>query len=300
MQASDFLKKMGLHEHEVRLYLLGLSLGTQATSIFAKKLSLPRSTTQLYLLNLTKFGYMSKTVRAGVQFFTSLPPDHLENIITKRKDELQKREMELREVLPELSARKSELSQVPDVTYYDGEDGVKAIYRDLLEQKVDLLLFQSPLDHYTASFSKFLEKHIRKQVQEGIHVKALTPKVPDFSVNFLMQYDKISNVERCFTLQDEMNIPSQMLVYGDRVAIISGHTERMRGILIKDKDYATTMEILFKFIWSASKKIHNKIVMNDDPLNYAEDVREMNIKNNENVAEYITDIFHMNGAREKK
>lgn len=291
MQASDFLKKMGLHEKEAQLYLLGLSLGTQATSLFAKKLNLPRSTTQLYLLNLAKQGYMTKSMRAGVQFFTSLPADQISSILNKHKVELEKREEEFYEILPELTARRNETTTIPDFTYYDGEDGIKAIYKDILEQKSELYLFQSPGDHYSESYGKFLEQHIRRQVQEGIHVRALTPKIPEFDVHFLLEYDKKSFVERRFTSLEELHLPGQILSYGDRVAIITGHQSRIRGFLIKDKDFSDTVKILFDYIWKKSLSEHKKVLKE---ANYQEDMKEVSPlveQNDKEIADYYARTF---------
>lgn len=269
----SFLEKMGLHKNEVRLYLEGLSVGTQATSVFARKTGLPRSTTQLYLQNLTKMGFMSKTLKAGIQYFTSFPPSEIQNIIENKRQELNAIGTTLESILPLLKSHQTADYHMPHMTIMEGKVGVQKLFKDILSTGEEVLAFKSPLfDFKDPVLRKMMEEFLFELKSESILLRTLTPKAEKHSAQFSMGQAEYFGFQRRFIDLDAYNIYCQMFVYGDKLGMIMKDTD-IQCVLIQEKFLTLFFQRQFDYLWKSALPYHKKILKDDDLSKYDPEFR---------------------------
>lgn len=99
MQIQKIIERLGYTPNEARLYLATLSLGEAHISDIAAKVKLPRTSTQLLMDKLHKDGLVNFYVQRRYKYWVAEKPERLLQII-------QKREEDMREALPALTALK--------------------------------------------------------------------------------------------------------------------------------------------------------------------------------------------------
>ncbi|MFN7159990.1 MAG: helix-turn-helix domain-containing protein [Candidatus Gracilibacteria bacterium] len=270
----SFLEKMGLHKNEVKLYLQGLAIGTQATSVFAKKTGLPRSTTQLYLQNLVKLGFMSKTLRAGVQYFTPFPPSEIENIIDSKKEELNVIGNTLTNMLPLLKSHQNTDYNMSRMTVFEGKLGVQKLFKDIVATGKEVLVFKSPLYHFdNPALRKMTESFMLELKRNEIPVRALTPKAKKHSAEYSISQAEYYGFQRRFIEMDIYELPCQIFAYGDKLGIITNDSE-IQCVVIQEKFLTTLMYRQFEYLWSAALPYHKKVLKDDDLEKHEEPYRK--------------------------
>jgi sugar-specific transcriptional regulator TrmB len=110
--AEELLKRLGLNENEIKVYLTCLRLGNVAVSVIAKKNNINRTTVYAIVENLTKKGYLASFIRSGINYYSAIEPELL---IEKSKQALREAEKTLKfaemylPILKKLEPEKSDL-----------------------------------------------------------------------------------------------------------------------------------------------------------------------------------------------
>src|SRR5947207_2331236 len=89
------LRKLGLNEKDISIYLALLSLGSSSVRKIAEKSGLNRGVTYESLKSLQKFGLISYYHKDKHQHFTAEDPSTLSKILARKKTEIENIEVEL-------------------------------------------------------------------------------------------------------------------------------------------------------------------------------------------------------------
>lgn len=268
-----FLESLGLHPHEVKIYLEGLAIGKQATSVFARKIAVPRSSVQVYLGNLAKKGMMIRSLHKGVQYYTSIPPEELETILAHEKQRVAQMENSLTSVMGLLQSHHKTEFALPNMTTYEGLDGVQKIYDFIIKEKEEVYFFRSPFYNYENKVpSETITRFISMLKKAQVPMKGLTHKYKKYSVNYILERDLFFGVTRRFSSLDIFNNPSQLILFGEYLATITSDGE-LSCILIRSAPLSTMLKNIFTCIWELSLRYHEEVIKKDDPLSYEEGFR---------------------------
>lgn len=126
------LKRIGLDEREIEVYLALLPMKIGRASAIAKAAKQSRSHTYLVLQSLEARGLVSQVERGSVLHFVAEPPQRLVTYVRGREEELKQTAQLAEGALPYLKSLTSPLVGAPKVTMLQGIDGMKQVYRDAL------------------------------------------------------------------------------------------------------------------------------------------------------------------------
>lgn len=129
------LHRIGLDEREVEVYLALLALKVARASAIAKTSKQSRSHTYLVLRSLEEKGLVSEIERGKVLHFVAEPPQRLLSFVQDKEQELHDLKPIVEGVLPLLSSLTSPLVSKPRVTLLQGMEGMKQVYRDILQEE---------------------------------------------------------------------------------------------------------------------------------------------------------------------
>ena len=101
------LRKLGLTEKEVRIYLAGLELGPTSVQNIAAEARLTRPTTYEIIKKLEQKGLFAETGRKGKRYFTAQSPENILGILRTQKREIEEKEREFIRIISVLELRYS-------------------------------------------------------------------------------------------------------------------------------------------------------------------------------------------------
>lgn len=239
---ENLLQRIGLNEKEAKVYLTLLELKESPISLIAKKSNLKRPTVYIILETLEKNGFASHFKREKVLYYRASDP---KLILESEKNKIQ----ELERALPDLQSIQSRFEIVPQMSVYQGKNGLIQIMEDTLNSKEELLCWCDVDLATNTILSDYFPRYLEKKIQKKIWLKGIFmhnegglrhKKNQDTELRevYLIPKDK-------FPFKNEINI------YDDKVAIISH--EDCVGVIIQNKSIADTQKAIFNLAFEYAK-----------------------------------------------
>ena len=179
MQPSDLLD-FGLTNEEARVYIGILELGGSYVSAIAKKAGVHRVVCYKILEGLVTKGLVNRFTKNNVKHFSVESPEIL---VRRQQEKLAKAE----KLLPELLSITNALAYKPKVQYYEGLEGMKNIFEDILTAKGELLGYTSLEDIPKVFPADYLRDWISRKIERRIKTRMLSPHTPA-SLKYLQKY----------------------------------------------------------------------------------------------------------------
>jgi len=231
------LREFGLTDKEVRVYLALLRLGTALVQDIAKEAGTYRTYTYEILKSLREKGIVSYVIKAGKQYFSVAEPEKLVNI-------LREKESKINRILPDLKKIYKSAIEKPKVEFYEGIQGLKSIFDDLIRTKKEILVYGSTKKQFQL-MKFYFPNFIIRRIKARIKTKVLNEKSPE-SLE-LHKRDKEELREMRF-LPSHVEFPTTTNIYGNKVAILSLEKDIV-GVIIENEDIAKTQRKVFYLLW---------------------------------------------------
>ena len=240
------LKKLGMTEKEIKLYLKMLELGETGANTLSKRLGENRTSTYSLLQSMQKKGLISFIVKKGVKYFIPTDPTFLINQYTAGAKNLQK-------LLPELLAIHNVQGQKPKITFYEGVEGIKQIGEILLQIPSSTRYSFMGVNEATihSEIKKFYEEDfINRRIELGIKYKGIVagyiPMGNKYDPTEKAQLRDLKYVNpKKFPIRNHIDIFPE-----NKIAIYSYHKDEMMGVIIEHEAFYTTMKTVFELAWA--------------------------------------------------
>jgi len=138
------LRKLGLKEKEVSVYLAALELGFTSVQNIAQKAGLSRPTVYEIIKELTKKGLMKEIKRQGSvrgerSYFAAESPDNLLGLLRVQKREVEEKEREFVRIISALRAKYNLAGQV-EIRSFEGAE-IKVLLDDFSQSQTEEIYF---------------------------------------------------------------------------------------------------------------------------------------------------------------
>lgn len=239
------LVDMEIPRNEALTYAALHSLESVSIRKVAAATGINRGTTYEALKSLVGRGLVSVRRNGPREYYTAESPEKVYTIIRDRRRELLEVSKAAKDIIPILMAQKTTPQSGPLVRYYEGDDGVVTILRDVLQE---CRLMTEP--HYHAYSSAPLRKYLYRKfprftetrIAEGIHVKVIAVGEGG---------EVAAAAERKWLSADYADISSYTLIYGNKLAVISISDDNTPyGVVIEDAGTASMQRLLFEQLWN--------------------------------------------------
>ncbi len=251
------LEVFGLTHQEITVYLEMLVLGSVPVSVVAKRLKLTRSTIRYTLEKLVRKKLLIQSQKNKTFYFTPEDPEKIIRVLQDKKLELDHQESAINSVLDDLKSLQNPLKNLPKVQYFEGEDGLIAMYERLLAD-----IEAEPLTIF--GYAKVTPSHVYPAVWDYLK-NVYTPRRRAAGNQAFMIYPQ-SMKETAYTEDNESikrtcaYVPESAItfstgfhVYGDKIAHFTRQPgEHPGGILIENPRIAQDQRQLFKMAWGYS------------------------------------------------
>ena len=248
MNLQTVLKNIGLNDKETVIYLACLKLGSSPVSKIADEASLNRVTAYDILEKLAEKGLVHFMFKNGKKCFDSTKPQILYS-------EWRRKVKDLKKALPQLK-HLAGAAPHPSIRYFEGIEGVKAVYADTLTSRTEILNYSNSKeirDHWPDYDKEYVEQRVRKNV----FLRGISPL--DEHGHKVQSEDKVNHREIRLVPANEFTFTDEINIYDDKVAITSFTDKPLIGVIIKSKAIADTQRDIFKMAWAfAGQQINNQ------------------------------------------
>lgn len=258
MKLKQALEKIGLSKIEVETYLTLLkTAGAQPASILANRMRINRTTTYKALINLSKLGLATKTMKHGIIcFFAEDPEDTLKALVEEKKEVLKEVNTTILEALPSLIVGEEGSPHLPKIRYYEGIEGIKQIYEAILKEGVDYYRYGDITKIY-GTLGDFTDDYIKRRNKMGITAHAIMPYHKRSEE--LYKKDKEELRKALYIPHDLFPIEGEVRIFGNKVAILSLKKDSPIGVIIDSEIVARMFKSIFMLTWQDYAKKTFKI-----------------------------------------
>lgn len=248
MTVENELKKLGLSDKEVKVYLAILELGEAAVQKISQKSKVNRATTYVVLEGLSKKGLVSEIEKEGKTLYGAQDPEFLFNLFKFQEREIKEKEAEFEKVLPELKAIFNLAPQKPKVRFFEGKEGLLAIQEDILKEKdTEINEFYSADDISRIFSVQELKEFVKRRSARKVKAKAFYTR----SAGSISKENIPPQAEMKFMPQEQYPLHVDIIIYGDKIGLISLKPPLM-GVIVENKELASALRSIFKMLWDKS------------------------------------------------
>ncbi len=235
------LKAAGLEEKQAAIYVACLELGASKVPAIAREAHMKRTTAYGIVDELVSMGLLSEGYKGKTKVYTAEDPAKIASLLEAKRRRLE-------EVMPELSGLFLTHHKRPKISFFEGREGLRKIYDDLLECTTkQVRMIARVKQHNEAVGDAFVKEFIRKRISRGIVAKVLHPKSGDlYSKERGMEDPKLKRQVRY--LPPNVFYAAMIMIYDNKVAMVSTKEENF-GFLIESKEFSKTLGAYFDFMW---------------------------------------------------
>jgi sugar-specific transcriptional regulator TrmB len=254
MDLQKILIEIGLSNKEAKVYLTLLTYSEALASTIASKADIKRPTAYVILESLCKKGLATKVTKRKTLYYQSVSPH---NLLDTTYNKFRKLEM----AIPEMLKMHSLYLSKPNVSFYEGLDGLMQIMDDTLMYDKEVLCWANADVIFTGYMKDYyLKRYIPAKIEKKVWVRAI--------LNYDKEAVKLKKRGECelrevFMIpKDDYLIKNEINIYGDKVAIIS-HQDKI-GVVIQNQSIADTQKSIFKLAYKYAKLVEPTILTEDD------------------------------------
>jgi sugar-specific transcriptional regulator TrmB len=234
---TSVLKKIGLTDTEIKIYVELLSLGATSAGKIVEQTGIYRKNLYDALNKLKEKGLITYVTENKIKVFQAKEPDNLIRFLEEKKEELE-------ELLPELNAKAN--SQNPEIEseIYRGTEGIKTILKECLNYKDVLFIgatgdVENRLPYFWPHYNKKREKLKCKWKLLLVHEAKNKPITKSQYYEYKILPEILSGLNVIY-------------IYGDYVANVLW-LEKPLAFVIKHKTLANNYRKYFVFLWKTIK-----------------------------------------------
>lgn len=248
---------LGLTQEEAKVYLAALELGGSYASNIARKAGVNRATCYHTLHNLMEKGLLSSYTRQKALWFTVVDPHRIVELLQEK--------MKLAgDLLPQLLGISNTLAFKPKIRFFEGVDGVKNIFEDIVKTKEKEILGYTNIATLGHLFPDYFRDYCRRKIQRKLKTRYISPASGRVNTSagasgsgrgvevidqfYPKNYDR-NLVEILLVNQKEFFFENEISIYENKVAIFSLNPEEVIGILIESPTFAKSMRSIFNLAW---------------------------------------------------
>lgn len=236
---AEKLTRIGLSTLESKVYLGLLARQKTTAGALAKHLGLKRSTTYTILESLIQKGLARLTKVEHVKHFQAENPSRIQAWIDEQKEELQSREMLLNEVQGELQKLSDHQLTAPEISIYEGKQGVKSLLMDNLDDAPAKVLV---IGGYMED-QDLIPEYTKRRSSLQIPAEVVVPDSP-----YARESQKMDPKEHRQTHIIPQRFPASFHIYEDSISIFTFNGEDPVGVHIKNNDICKSMKMIFEMI----------------------------------------------------
>lgn len=267
------LKKFGLSEKEIKVYLEVLKHDEMSPYEISRATKIPRTTVYDILMGLSLKGLIELEQSGGITKqqtrVKARNPSVLREIVEQKKRELTNLDIDIVNILPELKKNFHKSETDTDFRFFPGIEGLKKVYfdADIESIKLDTYIWNllMPDDVFgNVNQNKYIQEILATREKYKVKSKEIVPlnswTKHCISYQFGINSDYIRWREMRFIDNPIFDVDLVIAVKGEYVRISCAKDSEMWGLTIKSKALSGTLVRMHRFMWLSAKPITPELV----------------------------------------
>ena len=247
MNPQELIEKLGVSSLDARIYLLLLKHGSLSIRTLAAQTQSNRGIVYESLKSLTKIGLVAYTQKNQRKSYIAESPEAIRALISERQQTLNRLEIEASQIIPNLMAYDRRKLEEPAVAFYEGDEGIATILRDVIATTSAL-----PDKSYRVYSSKSLRKYLyrrfpsftKRRIAAEIFVRAI-------AIGEGGEPDVLSE-RRWLNFARPGALSAYTIIYGSKLAMISLSADGTPyGVVIDEPGVAQMQMQIFDHLWES-------------------------------------------------
>lgn len=244
----SILKKIGLTDNEIKIYVTLLKIGLSTAYELSKKTGIYRVHVYDKLEQLMDKGLATHVYKGAKKHFQATPPEKIKQYLEDKKRILEQQEKEVDAILPELQAMTKLPREDTKVEVFQGKEGLKYFLKDIIKIKREVLITGIDDAKYQEALPVFMKQYFRDMRKNKIKERVITLKKKGV---YLFDKNISPTTDYRFLKAEQFN-PTNTFVYGGKVVIVSWGTP-VTAIMIQNKEIAETYRGHFEHLWNIAE-----------------------------------------------
>ncbi len=244
----DLLKNVGLSEVESKIYLKLLELGSVSVTDLSKSMNMNRITVHFNVQNLLDKGLITHVKKGRSRELTVQPPSSLEYLIEQKEKNIAEIKEQFTKTLPlmqNLTPLADKSKSDFDVKFYQGLNGVRAIYREAYKSKniSSYVNIRRLLEVFPESPQQFTDliSHSNIKMREIVDNS-------EFTKDYVKNMHSENYQYKFFPHEWNLNLFDQMIFDG-KIAMVTTSKE-LNGVIIANQNLYLNSLAIFDTLWN--------------------------------------------------
>lgn len=239
-------RAIGLEPRDKIVYETLYKLDKVSLRAIAQAAAMNRGTVYEIIKKLTTLGLVTFTQVGERRNYSAAKPEVFLSLIRERREQLQQLESAADEYIEELESKHPLPGGGHFASFYEGEEGVAAILRDVLQtvgalEQKEYCVFSS--QHASSFIYNNFKSFTRKRVKLGIFVRVVSDRSP---------LEKVVMAERRQLPAGRQFLNGYTLVYGSKIALVTvGEMNSLAAVVITDNGLANMQRLVFDQLWNS-------------------------------------------------
>jgi HTH-type transcriptional regulator, sugar sensing transcriptional regulator len=242
----SLLGQLDISTNEAETYLALLQIDSVSIRKIAAHTGINRGTTYEALKRLLVIGLVSVKRSGKREQYTAESPEKIFDIIRDKRRDLLDASENAKKIVPHLLAHNVQATGRPLVRYYEGDEGIALILKDVLSTCVFMAhplyyaYSSSPVRQFLyRNFPQFTERRIAEDIKVKVIAVGEGGEIAEKSER------------KWLPNPPEGGISSYTLIYGNKHAVISiASDETPYGVVVEDAGAAAMQRLLFEQLWN--------------------------------------------------
>ncbi len=235
---EETLTSLGLENQQIKVYLALLDYGEASASQLSERTGLGRVHMYQITEKLIHKGLISQISKSGVKYFLAADP----SIFLK---DLEQKETDIREILPELRERqKKKESFEARIEVFRGKEGINSVLKMILADKKEYVMLGGGEQCCSKEFELIMSIFVKRGEKERLKGRLLEREKANFFVGKHEEFRYIA---------DEMLTSTTLAIWGNKVATFVW-TKPYYAIVVESEEVAKSNLAAFNHLWKNAKK----------------------------------------------
>jgi sugar-specific transcriptional regulator TrmB len=253
MVNTEALRKLGLTEGEIKVYLALIRLGETTSGPLVDESGVSVSKVYTILDRLAKKGLASHIVKQKTKHFKAADPNRLLVYLQEKEAEIKQQEGALKELIPTLELQQQTAVTTETAQVYDGLRGLQTARErtlKIMNEGDEMWIIGIARTPYDGMMNQFFKQYHRRRYEKGIKCRYLYNEYARKPMGELSATYPNSEVRY---LPEGVITHAWMEIYADTVTI-GINKGKSFSVVITNQEVANSFKIYAKLLWSLGKK----------------------------------------------
>ncbi len=239
------LLDLGLNETEAHIYEALLNQGPMTGSKIAQYSGIGRGNVYNAIQTL-KTQHLVTEKEGKIAVFEAAPPSTLENLLNKRKKQVEQLSASFSNILPLLSSDYRLSTGKPVIQVFEGLEGLEKALDLTLESKTEICTYVD-LASISKEMTKINKGYLKKRLSKGINKKLIVEDTVEARNFFIKQASPLTEV--AYLKNFPKGFASSMQLFDDTVIYLTLTEEKQISVVIRDANIYAMHKGHFNYLW---------------------------------------------------